>query len=212
MLAQLQAMNGYACQAVTRLPIGDPTLVKQYLDIGATNLLVPFVETAEQAREMVRASRYPPEGIRGVAGGLVRASRWGRIEGYLQRANAEVCLLLQVETPKGLENLAEIAAIPGVDGVFIGPADLAASLGHLGRPDAPEVLAAIEAAITTVLAHGKAVGILTLSEVLARSYLALGCSFVAVGTDAGLLSRAADELARRFVGAAAPPGSTEASY
>jgi 4-hydroxy-2-oxoheptanedioate aldolase len=197
--AQLQAMNGYASQAVARLPVGDATLVKQYLDIGVTNLLIPFVETAEQAAALVRASRYPPDGIRGVASGLVRASRWGRIDRYLHRANDEVCLMVQIESRAGVENLAAIAATPGVDGVFIGPSDLAASLGRLGEPDHPEVVAVIEQAIRLVLAHGKAAGILALTEAQARHYLDLGCSFVAVGTDAGLLSRAVDNLADAFL-------------
>ncbi|RAK61645.1 2-dehydro-3-deoxyglucarate aldolase [Phenylobacterium hankyongense] len=212
LLAQLQAMNGYASQAVARLPVADATLIKQYLDIGVPSLLVPYVESAEQASAMVRASRYPPEGIRGVAAGLVRASRWGRIDRYVHRANEEVCLLLQVESQAGLENLAAIAATPGVDGVFIGPSDLAASLGYLGEPGHPKVVAAIEGAIKVVLAHGKAAGILALTEAQARHYLDLGCSFVAVGTDAGLLSRAVDELAGAFLAPERPRTRASVGY
>jgi 4-hydroxy-2-oxoheptanedioate aldolase len=198
LLAQLQAVAAYPVHAVGRPPVGETWLIKQYLDIGFTSLLIPLVESGAQARELVRAVRYPPTGVRGVAS--ARAARWGRTKGYLQSADAGICLLLQVETPLGLQNLAEIAATEGVDGVFIGPSDLSAGLGHPGDPGHPEVQAAIEQAMRTVLACGKACGVLTPDEGLARRYLELGCTFVAVGGDIGLLVAATNALAARFKG------------
>ena len=195
-LAQLQAMTGTLSQPVVRLPIGDPVLIKQYLDIGAHTLLVPVVERAEQAAMLVAATRYPPQGFRGVATG--RASRWGRVKDYLATATDEVCLLVQVETRKGLDHLDAILAVEGVDGVFIGPSDLAASLGHLGNPNHADVIAAIEDAIARITAAGKAAGILSTDNTLARSYIDKGVTFCAVGVDTLLLSSAAMALARKF--------------
>ena len=198
LLAQLQAVTGYSVHPVARPPTGDAVLIKQYLDIGFTSLLVPLVETPEQAAHLVRAVRYPPEGIRGVANAVVRASRWNRIPDYLDAANEQVCLLVQVETRKGLENLEAISRTEGVDGIFIGPADLSASLGYRGNPSHPEMQATIERAIGTICRIGKAAGILMGDEALARRYLYLGCTFVAVGTDVGLLARGASDLAERY--------------
>lgn len=210
-LAQLQAMAGTPAQPVVRLPIGDPVLIKQYLDIGAHTLLVPVVESAEQAAMLVAATRYPPAGFRGVATG--RASRWGKVKDYLANATEEVCLLVQVETRKGLDNLDAILAVEGVDGVFIGPSDLAASLGHLGDPGHPEVIAAIGNAIARIKASGKAAGILTADNALAQSYIDQGVTFCAVGVDTLILSNAVMALARKFkpeLGAAPvqKPGAT----
>lgn len=208
LLAQLQAIGGGPTHAIARPPIGDVRIIKQYLDIGFTTLLVPLVETVEQAELMVRAVRYPPDGIRGVAASIVRASRWNRLPDYLEWANQEICLLVQVETRRGLDNLDAIAGAEGVDGVFIGPADLSAALGHLGDPGHPEVLAAIEDAIARVKAAGKAPGILMADEALARRYLELGCLFLAVGADAALLARAADALCARYKDAAGSAPAT----
>lgn len=189
MLAQLQAIAAGGGEAVVRLPIGEAWQIKQVLDIGAQTLLIPMVETAEQARELVRATRYPPYGIRGVGAALARASNFNRIGDYLQTANDEICLLLQVESRTGLAAIEEIAAIEGVDGIFIGPADLAADMGHVGKPGAPEVQEAVEDGLSRILAAGKAAGILTADQALARRYLALGATFVAVGSDVGLLTQ-----------------------
>jgi 4-hydroxy-2-oxoheptanedioate aldolase len=156
------------------------------------------VESAEQAKLMVAAMRYPPAGIRGVGASLARASQWSRIKNYVHEANDQMCLLVQVETRKGLENLDAIAAVDGVDGVFIGPADLSAALGHLGNPGHPDVQQAIEDAIRRIRAAGRAAGILTTDEMLARRYLELGCLFVAVGLDGTLLMKAAQALAAKF--------------
>lgn len=208
LLTQLQAVEGCAVQAVARPPIGEPWLIKQYLDLGVRNLLVPMVNTAEEASDLVRACRYPPVGIRGVA--TSRASRWGRNPSYLDTADDDLCLLVQIETQSGIDAVSEISAVEGVDGVFIGPADLSASLGLRGQPSHPEVVGRIEAAIAAILAAGKAPGILSANATLARRYIELGCVFVAVGTDMGLMVSATDALAADFGRGtvSAPPSST----
>jgi 4-hydroxy-2-oxoheptanedioate aldolase len=183
-----------------RVPHGDAALIKQVLEIGATTLLVPMVETAAQARELVRAMRYPPEGVRGVGSGLARSSRWTGYPDYLKEANERVCLLVQVESAGALAQIDAIASVDGVDGVFIGPADLSASMGHVGQPGHPDVRAAIEAALPRILAAGKAPGILAVDESLARRYIELGARFVAVGIEATLLAQATRALAARFRG------------
>ena len=200
LLGQLQAVAPYASQAVIRPPIGDTVLIKQLLDIGAQTLLVPMVESAAQAAELVRAMRYPPHGIRGVGAALARASRWNNIPDYLERADEQMCLLVQVENLAGLENLDAIAAVEGVDGVFIGPADLSAAMGHRGNPGHLQVQATIEDAIARIRRAGKAAGILSGDERLARRYLELGCAFVAVGVDSSVLMRALRNLAGTFKG------------
>jgi 4-hydroxy-2-oxoheptanedioate aldolase len=200
MLAVLQAVAPYPSHPVVRIPQGDTALVKQVLEIGARTLLVPMVESAEQARELVRAMRYPPHGIRGVGSGLARSSRWSGYPNYLKEADRRMCLLVQVETATALERIDAIAAVEGVDGVFIGPADLSASMGHLGEPDHPEVRASIEAALASILAAGKAPGILAVDESLARHYIGLGARFVAVGVEATMLAHATRALAARFTG------------
>lgn len=199
-LRQLQAVAPYPSAPVVRPPVGDPVLIKQLLDIGARNLLIPMVETATQARELVAATRYPPRGIRGVGSALARASAFSRDAEYLQHADEGVCLLLQVESATALTALDEIAAVEGVDGVFVGPADLAASFGHLGNPGHPEVQAAIRVAAGRIRAAGKAAGILATDEGAARRYLEWGYSFVAVGVDVTLLARATTALANSFKG------------
>ena len=207
-LAQLQAMAPYASHPVARVPMGHghvgEALIKQYLDIGVQTLLVPMVDTPAQAAALVHAMRYPQNdakgqpigGIRGMGG--ARASLWGRNPAYVHEANAQVCLLVQAETRTALENLDAIAATEGVDGVFIGPADLSASMGHVGNPDHPEVQAAICDAIARIVRAGKAAGILSADESLARHYLGLGATFVAVGIDTSLLVHATSALVARF--------------
>lgn len=198
-LASLQVVAGYpATHAVVRVLQGDAALIKQMLDIGAQTMLVPMVDTAEQAAEMVRAVRYPPLGIRGVGASAARASRWGQHTQYIQQANEEVCLLVQAETATALDNLEAICAVDGVDGVFIGPADLAASMGHPGNAAHPEVQGAIDDAIRRIVAAGKAAGTLTSDAAQARRFLGLGARFVAVGLDAVLLARATRQLAADF--------------
>ena len=200
-LAQLQAVAAHSTHAVVRPPIGDVVLIKQYLEIGAQTLLIPMVDSAEQAARMVAATRYPPRGIRGVGSSAARSSRWSGVPHYLQRADDEICVLLQVETTTGLANLAEIAA---VDGVFFGPADLSASMGFLGQPGHPDVVAAMTRGIATVRAAGKAPGILMTDNKASQYYLDRGALFVAVGVDAMLLVKAAKDLSAAFRGGAAP--------
>lgn len=196
-LGQLQALGGHGASAVVRPATNDPVLIKRFLDIGAQTLLIPYIETVEQARAAVAAMHYPPAGIRGVSA-LTRATAFGRISNYPARVEDELCLLLQIETRAGLDAIEQICAVDGVDGVFIGPGDLAASLGHIGQLEHPEVAGAVIDAISRVVGAGKPAGILTGDAALAERCLALGATFVAVGVDAGLLARAADSLARRF--------------
>ncbi|VVE45272.1 4-hydroxy-2-oxoheptanedioate aldolase [Pandoraea fibrosis] len=198
MLATLQAVAPYPTHPVVRLPHGDATLIKQVLEIGATTLLVPMVESAAMAQALVSATRYPPRGIRGVGSGLARSSRWNRYEDYLHVANETISLLVQVETADALAQVDEIAAVDGVDGVFIGPADLAASMGYLGQASHPEVRNAIEDGIVRIRRAGKAAGILCVDETLARHYLDLGVTFIAVGIDTTLLASASRSLAAKF--------------
>ncbi|HBI83668.1 HpcH/HpaI aldolase/citrate lyase family protein [Orrella sp. NBD-18] len=197
-MSQLQACAAYNTQAVARPPIGETYMIKQLLDLGVQNLLIPMVDTPEQAKELVRAVRYPPHGIRGVGYGSARVSRWDSRKDYVKGANEEVCLLVQVETATGLGNIDAICAVDGVDGVFLGPSDISAALGHLGNPGHPEVVAEIERCIAIVLKHGKAAGILTPDRNLAKRYLELGCTFVAVGADARILALGARELRAAF--------------
>lgn len=197
-LSTLQAVAPYGAHPVVRIPHGDVSLIKQVLEIGATTLLVPMVESADQARALVRATRYPPAGIRGVGSGLARSSRWSADSSYLQTANNRMCLLVQVETAEGLAHVDEIAAVDGVDGVFIGPADLAASLGYLGQSDHPDVQKAIKFAFERIEAAEKAAGILAVDEGRASHYVSIGARFVAVGVDATILARAVRALAQRF--------------
>jgi 4-hydroxy-2-oxoheptanedioate aldolase len=197
-LAQLQAVAPYPVSAIVRPVLGDIALIKQYLDIGAQTLLVPMVHTAEQARAVVAATRYAPRGTRGLGSQMARVSRWSQVPGYIEHADDEICVLVQAESKEALANLEAIAAVDGVDGVFFGPADLSASMGHLGRPDDPEVLAAIDAGIATVLAAGKAPGIISTDPKVSERYLQSGVRFVAVGVEADLLINAAVTLAARF--------------
>ena len=197
LLGQLQAIEPYPTHAIVRTVDDNPAGIKQVLDIGALTVLVPMVHTAEQAARVVAATRYAPRGVRGLASALARASRWNGVEGYAERADSEICVLVQVESVEGLANLAAIAAVDGVDGVFFGPADLSASMGHLGRPRHPDVLAAIDHGIATVVRAGKAPGILV-GAAEARAYLASGALFVAVGLDTTLLAGAARALAESF--------------
>ncbi len=197
-LAQLQALAPYPVSGIVRPVQGDAALIKQYLDVGAQTLLVPMVHTAAQAAQIVAATRYAPRGVRGLGSALARASRWNAVQGYVEHADEEICVLVQVESTEGLANLAAIAAVDGVDGVFFGPADLSASMGHLGQPRHADVMKAIDDGIATVLDAGKAPGILATDRTLARHYLAAGALFVAVGLDTALLTRSAIELANEF--------------
>jgi 4-hydroxy-2-oxoheptanedioate aldolase len=196
-LGQLQAIAPYPSHPVVRVAWNDPVIVKRTLDVGAQTLLFPFVQDAEEAARAVAATRYPPRGIRGVAG-TTRATRFGRVKDYAQRAHEETCVLVQVETQEAVDAIESIAKVDGVDGIFIGPADYHASLGHAGETANPAVLPKIEDAVRRIRATGKAPGILTPDEKLARRYLELGALFVAVGADVGLLARGSEALAAKF--------------
>jgi 4-hydroxy-2-oxoheptanedioate aldolase len=196
-LSQLQAMSGGSATPVVRVPWNDAVTFKRLLDIGVQSFLVPYVQTAEEARNAVAATRYPPHGVRGYAG-APRASGYGRIKDYAHRCAEEMCVLVQIETVEGLKNLEAIAAVEGVSGIFIGPGDLSAALGHLGNPKHPDVLKTIDQAIARIRACGKAPGILTGDETLARHYVEQGCLFVAVGADQNLLRDSAQALSSRF--------------
>jgi 4-hydroxy-2-oxoheptanedioate aldolase len=195
---QLQIAAAYPVAPVVRPAWNDPVLIKQILDTGAQNLLIPMVQNAKEAAAAVAAVRYPPRGIRGVGSAVARSARWGRIPDYLKRADEEICVLVQAETGEALEALDDILAVDGVDGVFIGPADLSASLGHLGDPGHPEVVKAIDDAIVRIARAGKAPGILHTNVDNARHCLALGATFVAVAVDALLLARGAEAVAAQF--------------
>ncbi len=197
-LAQLQAIAPYTSQAVVRPPQGDHVLIKQLLETGVQTLLIPMVDSAAQARGLVEAMRYPPAGIRGVGSALARASRWGRIDNYAALSDGQMCLLVQVETREGYESLDEILAVDGVDGVFFGSADLAASYGYLGQSTHPDIVAAIEDGLQRVRAAGKAGGVLCGDRALNQRYMQAGANFVAVGVDALLLSAATTALARSY--------------
>ena len=212
LLGQLQAVAPYPAKPIIRPPIGDPVLIKQLLDIGVQTLLVPMVDSAAQAAELVRAMRYPPFGIRGVGSAPGPCLALEQHPRYLDKADEQMCLLVQIENLDGLANLDAIAAVEGVDGVFIGPADLSAAMGHRGNPGHPEVQAAIEDAIAASAAPARPSASSAPTRPLARRYLELGCSFVAVGVDTSLLMKALQGLAGRFKGTPAPPSSTGSVY
>lgn len=196
-LPQLQAAAPYPVSTIVRPAWNDKVLMKRYLDIGTQSLLVPYVQTEEEAQAAVAAIRYPTRGVRGVAG-VTRASRFGRVTDYARKAEEQLCLLVQIETRLGLDNLESIARTDGIDGVFIGPADLAAGLGHLGEQGHPEVQAAIQEAIKRIRSCGKPAGILAVDEATARRYIEWGTTFTAVGLDAMILAREAEKLAAKF--------------
>jgi 4-hydroxy-2-oxoheptanedioate aldolase len=197
LLAQLQAAAPYPTHPVVRVPWNDMVAMKRILDVGAQSLLVPYVSTADEARAAVAHTRYPPNGVRGVAG-TTRATRFGRIKDYARRAHDEICLLVQVETQAALDSIEAICAVDGVDGVFVGPADLHASMGYVGEIANPKVKPIIDDALRRIRKSGKAPGILTPSEEDARRWLECGALFVAVGADVGILARGAEALAAKF--------------
>lgn len=192
--AQLRAIDNTPSHPIVRLVEGNTSLIKQVLDAGAQTLLIPMVETAEQAKQLVAAIHYPPKGVRGVGTALARAARWNLIDDYFADADREMCLLIQIESVQGLDNLDDILTIDGIDGVFIGPADLAASMGYLGQPSHPDVISAVETAIEKILAAGKAAGTLATNKVLATRYEQAGMKFIALGVDTLALANSAKKL------------------
>jgi len=196
---QLQVVAGFPVCPLVRVPFGDPVIIKQVLDLGAQNLIVPMVETAAQAEALVRAVRYPPHGVRGVGSALARSSRWNRVDDYLAGADGSVSLTVQIESASAVERAEEILAVDGVDAVFVGPADLSASLGLLGQQGHPEVVAAVERVLAAASAAGKPAGVNAFDPVVAEHYLDHGASFVLVGADVALLARASEGLTERFI-------------
>lgn len=209
-LAQLQAVAAYPTTPIVRVPIGDVVTIKQVLDLGAQNVLVPMVSSADEARAAVEAVRYPPRGRRGVGSALARSARWNRVDDYLTRADEHVSLFVQIETADAVAAAAEIAAVDGVDGVFVGPSDLAASMGLLGQQTHPEVVAAVHRAFDAVRAAGKPVGVNAFDPAAARAYVDAGAAFVLVGADVAILARASEAFAAEWVHTAGDTG--RASY
>lgn len=195
---QLVALAGSDAEPVVRVPIGETWMIKQVLDAGAQTILVPMVETREQAEELVRATRYPPFGTRGVGAAAARATRFGDIPDYVATADDQICLLVQVESRAGIAALDDIAAVEGVDGVFIGPADLSTDMGHMGNTNAPEVREVILGALKRIADAGKAPGILATDDAVSEIYRDAGAQFLAVGIDVVMLARAARAAAAKW--------------
>ncbi|MGD7789321.1 HpcH/HpaI aldolase family protein [Propionibacteriaceae bacterium Y1700] len=196
--AQLQVAAGYPVTTVVRVPSGDPVIIKRVLDLGAQNLLVPMVSSAADAEAAVAAVRYPPKGQRGVGSALARSARWGRVDDYLTDADDHVSLLVQVETVAGVDHAGEIAAVDGVNGVFVGPSDLAASMGLLGQQTHPDVTAAVLRTFEAVRAAGTFVGVNAFDPDAAQAYVDAGANFLAVSADVTLVARGSDALAQRW--------------
>ena len=194
-LAHLQTIAAYNVSSIVRPVSDDRNLLKQLLDLGVQTLLVPMIESAEQAKELVRSVRYPPAGVRGLGPALARAARWNRIPGYLHKANEQVCLIVQVETIRAVRELPAILQVDGVDGVFIGPSDLSASMGHIANAGHPDVVEVIREILQKTSAAGKAAGILALDPALVQGYRDNGASIIGVGTDTLLLANGAQQLA-----------------
>jgi 4-hydroxy-2-oxoheptanedioate aldolase len=196
---QLQACMENRVQPIVRPPVNDQVIIKRYLDAGVQSFLIPMVDTAEQAAAAVSYTRYPPHGVRGFAAAS-RASRFGRVKDYYKHAHEEICVLVQIESELALKNVEAICAVPGVDGVFIGPGDLSAAIGYLGDQGNEVVVSLIEQLNQRIVKAGNRPGILTSDETLAKRYIAAGCIFTAVGSDAGILARGSEALVRRFRG------------
>ncbi len=194
-LAQLRIIESSASQAVVRPPIGESWIIKQYLDAGVQNLIIPMVESRHQAEDLVKAVQYPPRGIRGVGSALARASKFAGIADYLTTADEQICLLAQVESRAGINALDDILA-SDIDGVFLGPSDLAADMGFIGRAGAPEVKRTITDAVQRIVGAGKAAGILTLDRELQQTCLGLGARIIATGIDVSLFAAAMREAAQ----------------
>ncbi len=209
-LTQLQVVAAYPITPVVRVAFNDAVAIKQVLDLGAQNLIVPMVSSAEEARAAVAATRYPPLGVRGVGSALARSARWNRVDGYLHDSALHTSLTVQIETAAGVDAASAIAAVDGVDAVFVGPSDLSASLGLLGQQTHPDVVAAVESVFTAVQAAGKPVGVNAFDPAAADAYIAAGADFVAVGADVALLARASESLAGRFIPAS--DDGSRASY
>lgn len=198
-LAQLQAVHGYPVQTLVRPPVNDAVLIKQYLDLGVQNLLIPMVHTVADAEAAVAATRYPPEGVRGVGSALARAARWNRIPDYLAGATGTISVTVQIESTTAVNSVEPILAVDGVDAIFVGPSDLAASMGLLGQQEHPDVRAAVEHCLTAARQAGKPAGVNAFTPTTARHYLDAGARFILVGADVALLARGSEALAAGFI-------------
>lgn len=209
-LAQLYAISGYPSTPVVRVPVGETVIIKQVLDLGAQNILVPMISTPEQARAVVEMAHYPPLGRRGVGSALARSARWNRVEDYLRDDDRHVAVFAQIESAEGVENARETAETPGIAGVFVGPSDLAASMGLIGQQTHPEVVAAVKHVFAAVAAAGKPIGVNAFDPAAARDYAAAGADFVLIGADVALLARGSEQLAQTYIGGTDTP--ERASY
>jgi 4-hydroxy-2-oxoheptanedioate aldolase len=209
-LAQLQAIHGYPIHTLVRPPVKDTVLIKQYLDLGVQNLLIPMVNSAADAEAAVAATRYPPRGVRGVGSALARAARWNRIPDYLANANETISVTVQIESTAAVDAVKDILAVDGVDAIFLGPSDLAASTGLLGQQEHPEVRAAVEHCLKAATAAGKPAGVNAFNSETARHYLTSGANFILVGADVALLARGSEALAAAFIQPS--DGGAPASY
>lgn len=209
-LAQLQAIHGYPVHTLVRPPVNDVVVIKQYLDLGVQNLLIPMVNSGTEAEAAVAATRYPPEGVRGVGSALARAARWNRVPDYLARAGETISVTVQIESGAAVEAVEEILKVDGVDAIFVGPSDLAASMGLLGQQDHEEVRAAVEHCLKAAKAAGKPAGVNAFNPDTAQRYLDAGADFILVGADVALLARGSEALAAQYIKAS--DGGTPASY
>ncbi|WP_170068230.1 HpcH/HpaI aldolase family protein [Arthrobacter ruber] len=208
-LAQLQAVHGYPVHTLVRPPVNDTVLIKQYLDLGVQNLLIPMVNSVADAEAAVAATRYPPGGVRGVGSALARAARWNRVPEYLMGASATISVTVQIESTAAVEAVEGILAVDGVDAIFVGPSDLAASMGLLGQQEHPQIRAAVEHCLAAAARSGKPSGVNAFNPTTARHYLDGGASFILVGADVALLARGSEALAAAFIPASddGAPGS-----
>ncbi|WP_426227858.1 HpcH/HpaI aldolase family protein [Pseudarthrobacter sp. DSP2-3-2b1] len=198
-LAQLQAIHGYPIHTLVRPPVNDVVVIKQYLDLGVQNLLIPMVNSLAEAEAAVAATRYPPQGVRGVGSALARAARWNRVPDYLARAGETISVTVQIESGAAVEAVEEILKVDGVDAIFLGPSDLAASMGLLGQQDHPKVRAAVELCLKAAQAAGKPAGVNAFNPDTAQRYLDAGADFILVGADVALLARGSEALAAQYI-------------
>ncbi len=199
-LAQLQATYGYPVHTMVRPPVNDVVVIKQYLDLGVQNLLLPMVNSVAEAEAAVAATRYPPQGVRGVGSGLARAARWNRVPDYLARASETISVTVQIESTSAVEAVEDILKVEGVDAIFVGPSDLAASMGVLGQQEHPQVRAAVEHCLAAAAGAGKPAGVNAFNPETARHYMDKGAAFILVGADVTLLAKGSESLAAKFIG------------
>ncbi len=198
-MAHLQTIAAYPIPSIVRVVEGQTAILKQILDVGAQSVLIPMVDTAEQAEQVVRACKYPPAGVRGLGTALARAAQWNRIPDYLHKANDEICVIVQIETVTAVKNIDAISAVEGVDAVFIGPSDLSASMGFIGQQDHPEVVETVCQGIKSINSAGKQAGVLAVTKDLVKVYSDAGAKFIGVGVDTALFSNVTKKLAAEFI-------------